>query len=153
MCFSTVRQIATAATLFAGMSMVIPAQAAEHIVKMLNAGAEGAMVFEPSFVSVEVGDTVVFTPTEPGAHNSSSIFLPEGAEPWTSAPDSEFKVTLDKEGVYLYACDPHKIMGMVGVIQVGNAVNLEEAKTKVNAEEAAFAMGKGRFSRAIAQVK
>jgi hypothetical protein len=42
--------------------------------------------------------------------------------------DEEVSVTLDGEGVYIYACDPHKVMAMAGVIQVGKATNLGDAR-------------------------
>jgi pseudoazurin len=129
------------------------ALAAEHVVKMLNAGKDGPMVFEPSFVKVAVGDTVVFAPADKAAHNSASLLLPAGAKAWKGAPDTELKVKLEKEGVYLYVCEPHKVMGMVGVIQVGKPVNLAEAKATATKEQAGLAMGKDRFDRALAQVK
>lgn len=129
------------------------AQAAEHTVKMLNSGKDGSMVFEPAFVKVAVGDTVVFAPTEKAAHNSASLLLPAGAASWKGGPDQEVKVKIDKEGVYLYACEPHKLMGMVGVIQAGKPVNLADAKAAASKESAAFVMGKDRFDKALAQVK
>lgn len=129
------------------------AVAAEHRVKMLNAGKEGPMVFEPNYVKAEVGDTIIFEPTDKAMHNSASLLLPEGAKPWKSAYDVEIKVTLEKEGVYLYVCEPHHQMGMVGVIQAGKAVNLEAAKAKATQDQATFMMGKDRFDKALAQVK
>lgn len=129
------------------------AHAAEITVKMLNSGKDGPMVFEPSFVRAAVGDTVVFVPTEKGAHYSVSLLVPAGAKPWRGLPDQEFKVKVDKEGLYLYACEPHKTLGMVGVIQAGKPVNLAEAKALAVKEQAAFALGKTRFDAAIAQVK
>lgn len=146
-------RIATAATLLGGLVFAVPAYAAEHVVKMLNTGKDGAMVFEPAFVKAAVGDTVVFTPTEKAAHNSASLLLPAGAKPWKGAPDAEVKVKLEKEGVYLYACEPHKVMGMVGVIQAGKPVNLADAKAAAAKESAAFAIGKDRFDKALAQAK
>ena len=55
----------------------------DHVVKMLNAGKEGMMVFEPAVLSIKKGDTVKFVATDV-AHNSSSVegMIPEGAEPW-----------------------------------------------------------------------
>lgn len=135
------------------LAIASSAQAADHTVKMLSSGKDGAMVFEPAFVKVAVGDTVVFTPTEKAAHNSASLLVPPGANGWKSDPDKEFKVKLEKEGVYLYACQPHKMMGMVGVIQAGKPVNLADAKATAAKEQAAFAMGKDRFDKALAQVK
>ena len=129
------------------------AHAAEITVKMLNSGKDGPMVFEPSFVRAAVGDTVVFVPTEKGAHYSVSLLVPAGAKPWRGLPDQEFKVKVDKEGLYLYACEPHKTLGMVGVIQAGKPVNLAEAKALAVQEQAAFALGKTRFDTALAQVR
>eukprot|EP01036_Dinobryon_divergens_P050989 gene50989-68251_t len=58
-----------------------PAMAANFDVQLLNKGAAGAMVFEPSLVKVAVGDTVTFKPTDKG-HNVESIkgMIPDGAE-------------------------------------------------------------------------
>ncbi len=140
--------LATALLAIAG-----PTLAAEHVVKMLNTGKEGPMVFEPSYLKAEVGDTVIFAPTEKGLHNSQSLLLPAGATAWKGANDVEVKVKLDKEGVYLYVCEPHKVMGMVGVIQAGKPTNLADAKATAAKEQAAFIMNKTRFDTALAQVK
>ena len=135
------------------LALVDNAQAADVVVKMLNTGKDGPMVFEPAYVKVAVGDTVVFTPTEKGAHYSASLLLPAGAKPWRGTPDVELKVKIENEGVYLYACEPHKAMGMVGVIQAGKPLNLAEAKAMGTKEQATFALGKTRFDTALAQVK
>ena len=137
----------------ASLASSFSAQAADHTVQMLNTGKDGAMVFEPAFVKVAVGDTVIFKPTQVGAHYSVSILMPKGATAWRGTPDKEHKVVVDKEGVYLYVCEPHKAMGMVGVIQAGKPVNLAEAKTLATKEQATFAMGKTRFDAALAQAK
>lgn len=150
----TIRPCLTTALAAAGIALWAPAaHAAEHVVKMLNNGKDGAMVFEPAFVKAAVGDTVVFAPTEKAAHNSASLLLPAGAKAWKGAPDAEVRVKLDKEGLYLYACEPHKVMGMVGVIQAGKPVNLAEAKAAASKEQASFALGKDRFDKALAQAK
>ena len=47
------------ATAFLMLLLSAPTFAAEHVVKMLNAGKDGPMVFEPGFLSVNVGDTEV----------------------------------------------------------------------------------------------
>ena len=129
------------------------ALAADHTVKMLNTGKDGSMVFEPAFVKVAVGDTVIFTPSEKGAHYSMSLLTPAGAKPWKGLPDVEHKVKIEKEGVYLYVCEPHKVMGMVGVIQAGKPTNLAAAKALAATESKAFALGKDRFDKALALVK
>ncbi len=129
------------------------ANAADIEVKMLdNTPAGGIFVFEPGFVKANVNDTIVFVPSNPG-HNSRSLLVPADAQNWKSPFGKEFRVKLDKEGVYLYVCDAHKNMGMVGVVQVGKAVNLEEARKKATEESAAMAMNKDRFAKALEQVK
>jgi pseudoazurin len=126
------------------------AAAADHVVSMLNTGP---MVFEPSYVRVAVGDTVIFKPVQPGGHNAMSLLVPDGAQPFNSGIDQETRVKIEREGVYLYLCQPHKPMGMVGVIQAGKPVNLAAARVAATKEQATFALGKDRFDKALAQVK
>ena len=129
------------------------ANAADFEIRLLEKSETGGMLtFEPSFVKANVNDTIVFIPTNKG-HNSSSLLVPANAETWKGPYDKEFRVKLEKEGVYLYACDSHKPMGMVGVVQVGKAVNLEEAKGKAAEESAKMIMNKDRFTKALEQVK
>ena len=141
--------LATCTALLAATS----AMSADIIVKQLNNGKDGAMVFEPAFVKAAVGDTIIFQAAEKGAHQSVSLLVPAGAKAWSGPMDADFKVKVEKEGVYLYACTPHKAMGMVGVIQVGKPVNLAEAKAAATKEQAGFAMNKTRFDTALAKVK
>ena len=128
------------------------AMAADHQVRMLNTGKDGSMVFEPGFLRIAKGDTVKFVKVDP-SHNSASVLVPAGATPWKGKPDEEISVKLDQEGVYLYVCDPHKIMGMAGVIQVGKPVNLAEAKGQAETLSKSFVMNKDRLSGYMAQVK
>ena len=127
--------------------------AADIEVTMLDKSETGGMLtFEPSFVKANVNDTIVFIPTYKG-HNSSSLLVPDNAANWKGPFDKEFRVKLEKEGVYLYACDAHKPMGMVGVVQVGEAVNLEEARKKAAETSAKMIMNKDRFTKVLEQVK
>ena len=127
--------------------------AADIEITMLDkSGTGGMLTFEPSFVKANINDTLVFVPTNKG-HNSSSLLVPENAKTWKGPFDVEFRVKLEKEGVYLYVCDAHKPMGMVGVVQVGNAANLEEARKKAAEESAKMRMNKDRFAKALEQVK
>ena len=102
-------------------------EGSEHEIKMLNMGTDGAMVFEPAVIKVSVGDTIHFKATD-AAHNSVSVegMIPAGAASWASQLSQDFSITLDTEGIYVYQCDPHLIMAMIGVIQVGDAVNQAE---------------------------
>ena len=120
------RTLALAAALGA---IAATAQAATHEVKMLNRGADGMMVFEPAFLQVAPGDTVTFVPTDK-SHNAESIdgMMPDGAEPFAGKMNKEVSVTFDGDGVYGVKCKPHYAMGMVALVQVGEAGNLDKAK-------------------------
>jgi pseudoazurin len=120
--------------------------AADHEVKMLNNGKGGSMVFEPATLKVAVGDTVKFVPTD-AAHNAASYSFPEGATAWKGETGKEISVTLDKEGIYIYQCDPHKVMAMVGVIQVGEAKNKEAAEKSAKELAKSFALNKNRLEK------
>lgn len=110
------------------------AWSAEHVVRMLNAGTECPMVFEPAFVRARVGDTLRFEPTSTG-HFVRSLAVPEGSTPWLSVLDQPFGVTLEREGLYFYNCPPHLMMGMVGLVQVGEAVNRASATEVMKATQ------------------
>jgi len=128
------------------------AMAADHQIKMLNSGKDGAMVFEPGFLQVAKGDTVKFVKVDM-SHNSASVITPPGAAAWKGKPDEEISVKLDQEGVYVYVCEPHKMMAMTGVIQVGKASNLADAKKATDALSKSFVMNKDRLAGYMAQVK
>ena len=117
-----------------------------HEVKMLNAGADGTMVFEPPVLKVSVGDTINFVLVDP-MHNSASFpnMIPSNAESWNGTINENISVTLNAEGVYVYNCTPHAMMAMVGVIQVGEAVNLDEIKSAASQIKSTFVMNKERL--------
>ena len=129
-------------------------QSADHIVKMLNQGAEGYMVFEPSVLNIDVGDSVTFQSTDP-AHNSASMvgMIPEGATPWNSDLSKDITVTFNIKGVYGYQCTPHSMMAMVGVINVGGDYsNLDQVKIAAAAKKASFVMNQDRLDNYINQL-
>lgn len=111
-----------------GLTMAVPALAADIEVHMLNKGAEGAMVFEPSYIKANPGDTITFKPIDKG-HNVETIkdMIPEGSTPFKSKINEDFTVTLTQDGAYFVKCTPHYAMGMVALIVVGdNPANLEQ---------------------------
>lgn len=115
----------------AGLLLIPPAWAEDHQVQMLNKDAEGrAMQFDPAFLKIAPGDTVTFVATSKG-HNSESVLTltPEGAEPWKGKINEEITVTFDAEGSFVYKCQPHLGLGMVGLIQVGDTpVSLDQVE-------------------------
>ncbi|MDE1914471.1 MAG: pseudoazurin [Sphingomonadales bacterium] len=114
---------------FAAMSGV--ASAKDIIVHMKNAGKEGAMVFEPSFVKAAPGDVIHFEPTD-AAHNAESIpsMMPAGATPFKGVMGKDVTVTVTKPGLYGVKCLPHYTMGMVALVQVGKVTPAELAAAK-----------------------
>ena len=129
--------------------------AAEHEIKMLSSNKGEMMVFEPPVLRINPGDTVKWTNANPG-HNSVSFneMIPAGATAWNGKMNEEISVKFDVEGLYGYKCTPHYILGMVGLIIVGDeSVNLEQAKSFALKEEAKFATNKTRFSDYFSSIK
>ena len=126
--------------------------AAEYEVAMRNSGADGFMVFEPGFLKIDKGDTVKFVPVDTG-HNSASYYTPEGGTTWNGALNGSVSATFNEEGVYIYQCTPHIVAGMAGVIQVGEAANLEEAKKAGEKLKATMAAEKQRIDKYLSQVQ
>jgi pseudoazurin len=123
----------------------------EYEVKMLNFGNDGSMVFEPGFLKVNVGDTVHFKSVDM-AHNSESStgLIPVNASGWKGNINEDISITLTEEGVYVYQCTPHLILGMVGVIQVGSPTNIDQIKE--NLGSLTFAVNAERLQGYIDQV-
>ncbi|MEO7504264.1 MAG: pseudoazurin [Sphingomicrobium sp.] len=116
------RILTFAAGAVAVLAIAGPAAAADHVVKMLNQGKAGMMVFEPALVKIAPGDTVTFQPIDK-IHNAESIpgMVPAGAQAFKGRMGQPLTVKLSKPGLYGYKCLPHYGMGMVGVIVVGNS--------------------------------
>ena len=127
---------------------------ANHVVKMLNQGPSGVMIFEPAVLKVAIGDSVTFESTDP-AHNSASLpgMIPANAVPWNGQLSRDITVTLTEPGVYAYQCTPHAMMAMVGVIQVGNdSSNLDIVKTKAQMVKSSFVMNQTRLDNYLAEL-
>ena len=105
-----------------------PSLAAEVEIEMLNKDADGnKMVFSQEVVRVEVGDTVTWLPTSKG-HNVEMISSPNKMK-FKSKNGREAKITFDTPGIYYYLCTPHKGMGMIGLVVVGNDMsNIDDVK-------------------------
>lgn len=132
----------------ASLVLASAAYAENFDVKMLNKGADGAMVFEPAYLKAAVGDTITFLSTDKG-HNAEGIegMLPEGVEAFKSGMGEDYVLTLTAEGLYGVKCTPHYSMGMVALIQAGAPVNLDAALAVTQKGKA-----KTRFEPLFAQV-
>ena len=100
-------------------------------IDMLNVRSDGqSMVYSEDVLKVEVGDTVVWKPKDKG-HNVEFIIGPDAIElPKKSRINQEFTYTFEKTGIYFYQCTPHKSMGMIAMIVVGDDLtNLDQVKS------------------------
>ena len=128
-------------------------EGSEHEVKMLNSGEGGQMIFEPAVIKVSLGDTIHFKATDM-SHNSASVegMVPEGAESWAGQLNQDISITLNTEGVYVYQCDPHAMMAMIGVIQVGEALNMEDIKQASRNYRSTLVMNADRIDNYLNQL-
>lgn len=118
------RLTAVAALVALAFALPTGALAEDVSVGMLNKRDDGAkMVYSEDIVRIEVGDTVTWTPDSKG-HNVEFIAGPDGWEaPKKSKLGKEYSYTFDTPGVYLYQCTPHKSMGMIAIVVVGDGDN------------------------------
>ena len=110
-----------------------------HVVKMLNNGAEGSMVFEPAFIKINTGDSITFEMTDAG-HNAVTVAGPDGSVAFDTKYKPSTVIKFDVNGIYLYKCAPHAMMAMAGLIQVSDANNRDEMAKAVEKFEATVMM-------------
>ena len=105
--------------------------AADATVEMLNRLAKENMVFSQKVVNINVGDKVFWKATNKG-HNVEFIKggVPEGVEKFKSKYNKDVEFKFDVPGIYAYWCTPHKSMGMIGFVVVGDdKSNLDAIKS------------------------
>ncbi len=107
------------------------AYSANETIEMLNKQGKEMMVYSKKVVKVNIGDTVFWKATDKG-HNVEFIKggVPEGVDKFKSKfnKDTEYKFTIP--GIYAYWCTPHKSMGMIGFVIVGDdKSNIEAIKS------------------------
>ena len=104
---------------------------ADVTIEMLNKLDDRNMVFSSEIVKVDVGDTVFWISTDKG-HNVEFISkngVPDGVEKFKSKVNKDAEFTFTIPGIYAYWCTPHKSMGMIGFVIVGDDLsNLESIK-------------------------
>ena len=112
---------------------------ADMTIEMLNKDDAGnKMIYSEELAKVDVGETITWVPTSKG-HNVEFIAGPDGAElPKKSKNGKEVSMTFEVPGIYYYWCTPHKGMGMIGLVVVGDDVSNKDAIAK------AKAMGKSK---------
>ena len=82
-------------------------------------GSGGNLIFEPSEVTIDAGDSIHFVNNMLPPHNVVVEDHPElSHEALAMLPGEEFDVTFPESGDYTYWCGPHKGAGMIGTVHV-----------------------------------
>ena len=116
---------------FSGQSLVF---AADMTIDMLNKDANGnKMVYSKEVAKVAVGEMITWLPASKG-HNVEIIAAPDGFDiPKKSKNGKEVSITFDVPGIYYYWCTPHKGMGMIGLVVVGEDTSNKDKIAKAKA--------------------
>ena len=104
--------------------------AADVTIKMLNKLGKESMVYSKKIARVNVGDVVTWLATSKG-HNVEFIKggVPAGVDKFKSKFNKDVSYKFTIPGIYAYWCTPHKSMGMIGFVVVGdNKSNLDDIK-------------------------
>jgi len=107
--------------------------AEDTTVEMLNKLGKRTMVFSQEIVRINPGDTVFWKATDPG-HNVQFISkngVPDGVEKFKSKVGKDTEFTFTIPGIYAYWCVPHKTLGMIGFVIVGEDLSNLDAIKKV----------------------
>ena len=127
-----VRKIAIiVTTLFSVIFLNTSSFADDATVEMLNKQGKESMVYSQKIVKINVGDKVFWKATSKG-HNVEFIKggVPEGVEKFKSKYNKDVEFKFDVPGIYAYWCTPHKSMGMIGFVVVGDdKSNLDAIKS------------------------
>lgn len=125
-------------------AMATPALAEDMTIDMLNKRDDGAkMVYSEDIARIDVGDTITWVPTAKG-HNVEFVAGPDGwKKPKKSKNNKEVAITFDIPGIYFYQCSPHKSMGMIAFVVVGedtsNLADIAGAKVSGKKSKVKFA--------------
>ena len=103
-------------------------------IEMLNKDADGnKMIYSEEIAHIAVGESITWVPTDKG-HNVEIIAAPEGFDiPKKSKNSKEVAIEFTVPGVYYYWCTPHKGMGMIGLVVVGEDTHNKDVVAKAKA--------------------
>ena len=117
--------------IFFGFFIANASSAKDTTIEMLNKLDKRSMLYSQDIVRISAGDTVFWKATNPG-HNVQFISkngVPDGVEKFKSKIGKDTEYTFTIPGIYAYWCVPHKTMGMIGFVIVGDDLsNLDSIK-------------------------
>tara|TARA_Y100001936_G_scaffold93638_1_gene92203 strand:- start:621 stop:1064 length:444 start_codon:yes stop_codon:yes gene_type:complete len=97
-------------------------------IEMLNKLGKEKMVYSIKIAKVDIGDTIIWKSVDKG-HNVQFVEMPDGVEKFKSKINKDVEYKFEIPGIYLYVCTPHKSMGMIGLVVVGDDLsNLDKIK-------------------------
>jgi pseudoazurin len=97
-------------------------------IDMLNKLGKEKMVYSIKVAKVNLNDKIIWKSKTKG-HNVEFIGMPKGVKKFKSKINKDVEYDFKVPGIYLYQCTPHKAMGMIGLVIVGNdKSNLEQIK-------------------------
>ena len=91
-------------------------------IEMLNKLNKETMVYSIKVAKVNIDDTILWKSVDKG-HNVEFLGMPKGVKKFKSKISKDAEYTFKTPGVYLYQCTPHKAMGMIGLVIVGDDIN------------------------------
>ena len=118
-------------TIVIGILISSTAYSATETIEMLNKSGNEMMVYSKKVVKINVGDTVLWKASTKG-HNVEFIKngVPEGVDKFKSKMNVDVEYTFTVPGIYAYWCTPHKAMGMIGLVVVGDdKSNIDKIKS------------------------
>jgi plastocyanin len=109
----------------ASVSLLFPNSSFADVTIKMGAD-DGSLEFVPSRVTVRTGEKVTFENNSSFPHSIKfdEDNVPEGVDVdalyhgLMNSSSDRAEYTFDKPGVYKYACEPHMLAGMTGVIEV-----------------------------------
>ena len=97
-------------------------------IEMLNKLGKETMLYSVKLAEVDVNDKIIWKSTTKG-HNVEFVVTPKGVKKFKSKINKDATYEFKVPGIYLYQCTPHKAMGMIGIVVVGNdKSNLDAVK-------------------------
>ena len=109
------------------------ALSADITVEMLNKFNNEYMVYSKKIVRININETVLWKATDKG-HNVEYIkgAIPEGVENFKSKYNVDVEYEFTIPGIYAYWCTPHKSLGMIGFVIVGDDRSNLEIISNIN---------------------